>query len=495
MKFFSLTLTMVMGLAPLSSTAQEVQEGTATITEDIAPPPPLPRLTETQEESARSVPQTTYAAEKVGEQKSLLLRDGTRVQGTVLRADAEFVILKTALGELAVPRSSIQPMFLRLKFLDGDVIVGELLAEDEGSFLIDGVFGQMKVRRDQLIGFERAYFKNQLARIPGASTGSPDGFAQRRKNDGAQRFSHSNIEPLIDIFFEPTGYTFQQGDIYISGLSFGYGFTDNFHATVNVLELVGLNSNGMPNLRATTKWNFFKRKNAKREWLMSAVLAGDAFTRLGNQQRIKSNTEFTRSATDSDEDATPEDREWTVSKEGTLSVTGNRNTNFFGDESNDDSQDGEFYITDIDQADDDGWSCYTDTEPAEALRVTGNCSSSNNDSMGGPRAELYFANTYSWLLQRGGRFGWHNGVKLSMDALNYNNWTADPTYRVYSAFDLDLNHKFKLLGEIFYDPNYKAIFTDVEDIGLDFGMMYAFTPDFRVLIHLEGPFLGLFWRF
>jgi len=113
----------------------------------------------------------------------------------------------------------------------------------------------------------------------------------------------------------------------------------------------------------------------------------------------------------------------------------------------------------------------------------------------GPRAELSLANTYSWLLDRGGRFGWHNGVKLSIDSANYNNWTADPTYRVYSAFDLDLNHKFKLLGEVFYDPNYKALFTEVEDIGLDFGMLYAFTPDFRVLVHLEGPFLGLFWRF
>ena len=31
--------------------------------------------------------------------------------------------------------------------------------------------------------------------------------------------SASSIEPLIDIFFSPTGYTFQKGDIYVSGFS------------------------------------------------------------------------------------------------------------------------------------------------------------------------------------------------------------------------------------------------------------------------------------
>ncbi len=495
MRQSSFICTLLFGcvsLGALPAGAQDTEAATKAETPKVAseevltPPPPLPAAY--QRKAPNKVPEAkTFAAEEEGEQKNLLLRDGTRVRGKVLRADAEFIVLETAIGELSVPRTAIQPTYLRLEFIDGDIIVGELLAENETSFLIDGVFGQMEIRRDQIVGFERAYFKDQLARIPGTSSGSADSFVQGQKNSRRQNFSHSSIEPLIDIFFSPTGYTFQEGDIYVSGFSLGYGFTDNFHATVNILELVGLNGNGSPNLRATTKWNFLKKKNAKREWLMAAVLAGDVHTRLGSQQVTKRNVGLTRSST--------EDDYWQITQDSTLEVTTTRNSNFFGGDSDDNGSIGGEYIGSV-QDGDDYWQCYGNTAPNEnALSATADCERDGSDTVAGPRGQLFLANTYSWLLDRGGRFGWHSGVRLSMDQLNYQNWVADPTYRVYSAFDLDLNSRFKLLGEVFYDPNYKAIFTNVEDIGLDFGMMYAFTPDFRVLVHLEGPFIGLFWRF
>ena len=230
-----------------------------------------------------------------------------------------------------------------------------------------------------------------------------------------------------------------------------------------------------------------KKKNAKREWLMAAVLAGDASTRLGNQQTRKYNLELTRDSSD--------DANWRIANDTAAQTTTSRNSNFFGGDSGDDSYpDGE-WVGNATQGEDE-WECYGQTAPTEdALTATADCQLQGDRNITGPRAQLFLANTYSWLLDRGGRFGWHNGVRLSVDQMNYQNWTADPTYRVYSAFDLDLNNRFKLLGEVFYDPNYKAIFTNVEDIGLDFGMMYAFTNDFRVLVHLEGPFVGLFWRF
>ncbi|MBL90440.1 MAG: hypothetical protein CMH56_01320 [Myxococcales bacterium] len=491
---WSLLLTgLVVLMAPPSLANDETATEAAPPTDEVTPPPPIPSVFK-REAPTKAAPAPAFVSESEGEEKSLLLRDGTRVKGKVVRADAEFIVIATSLGELAVPRSAIQPTFLRLELLDGDIIVGELLAENEDSFLIDGVFGQMEIRRDQISGFERAYFKDQLARIPGTSTGSADSFA-RAKAEGGQRFSHSSIEPLIDIFFSPTGYTFAKGDIYISGLSLGYGFTDNFHATVNILELVGLNSLQSPNLRATAKWNFFKRKNAKREWLMAAVLAGDVQTRLGTSSSIIRDVQLTRNSTGNDDQTDPADSQWQIQSQGDSTTTFQRSSNFFGDSDEDESSREEYYFTDVQVGEEDYYSCYSNSDPTEQTTALASCYSQDGQSASGSRGELFLANTYSWLLDRGGRFGWHNGLKLSVDTRNYDNWAADPTYRVYSAFDLDLNPKIKLLGEVFFDPNYKSLFTDLEDVGLDVGMMYAFTTNFRVMFHLDAPFIGLFWRF
>ena len=38
-------------------------------------------------------------------------------------------------------------------------------------------------------------------------------------------------EQLTDLFFDPTGYTFQQSTLYLSGLSFGFGVSDRFQIT------------------------------------------------------------------------------------------------------------------------------------------------------------------------------------------------------------------------------------------------------------------------
>ena len=53
-------------------------------------------------------------------------------------------------------------------------------------------------------------------------------------------------------------------------------------------------------------WDF-EKENAKREWLMAAVLAGDVSTRLGNQQTRKYNLEITRESSD--------DANWSIAKE------------------------------------------------------------------------------------------------------------------------------------------------------------------------------------
>ena len=92
-------------------------------------------------------------------------------------------------------------------------------------------------------------------------------------------------------------------------------------------------------------------------------------------------------------------------------------------------------------------------------------------------------------------------------------------YRYYYGLDLDINSKLKMVGEIFYDPNYLELwqkmeyddryyeqandFSDSEvekpddayPIHMDFGFIYAFNESFRFGIHFQQPFISIYWKF
>ena len=70
-----------------------------------------------------------------------------------------------------------------------------------------------------------------------------------------------------------------------------------------------------------------------------------------------------------------------------------------------------------------------------------------------------------------------------------------PSFRLYGAFDLDVSRDFKILGELFYDPDYFSITRDHPKVGVDVGLMWAYSETLRFLVHLDVPFVGIYWRF
>ena len=66
---------------------------------------------------------------------------------------------------------------------------------------------------------------------------------------------------------------------------------------------------------------------------------------------------------------------------------------------------------------------------------------------------------------------------------------------MYNGFDVDLNRRIKLIGEIFYDPDFQNYMTDEKYWGADMGVMFAMSENFRFLLHTHPYFVGLYWRF
>ena len=113
----------------------------------------------------------------------------------------------------------------------------------------------------------------------------------------------------------------------------------------------------------------------------------------------------------------------------------------------------------------------------------------------GQKHQFYFAHSFSKALKKGGRVGFHMGGILELNHINYERWSKRPSYRVYTGMDLDLSKKYKLLAEMLYDPDFVSIVNPERKLAMDIGLMYAWTDKFRFLVHLQVPFIGLYWRF
>ena len=116
----------------------------------------------------------------------------------------------------------------------------------------------------------------------------------------------------------------------------------------------------------------------------------------------------------------------------------------------------------------------------------------------GWQTRFYLAQSLSILLERGGRLGLHLGGQFELNSFNVEELDNPKrqSYRFHFGFDIDLSRRFKLLGEMFYDVDrVNNVITGGDGpVGVDFGLMFAFTQNFRMQIHLQPWFLGLYWR-
>ena len=106
--------------------------------------------------------------------------------------------------------------FIFLK--SGDKLRGIIISESDEGVTVKAKFGEVFVSHDKI---ERIDFK---------SMGRARGQLTRPGQVERGRWYYGN-ERLIDIYFDPTGYTLEENVLYLSGLSWGYGLSDKVHIT------------------------------------------------------------------------------------------------------------------------------------------------------------------------------------------------------------------------------------------------------------------------
>ena len=154
----------------------------------------------------------------LGQEKTFHLKSGDTITGSVKSETDSTYIVTTSFGEITISKNDVklEEVFIFLK--SGDKLRGIIVSESEEGITIKAQFGEVFVARDKI---ERINFKSMgRARGPLARPGQTE----------HGRWYYGN-ERLIDLYFDPTGYTLEENVLYLSGLSWGYGLSERIHIT------------------------------------------------------------------------------------------------------------------------------------------------------------------------------------------------------------------------------------------------------------------------
>lgn len=397
------------------------------------------------------------------EEQAFELKDGTKLKGIVLEETDSVIKIATSFGTIDLQKENIVKKNYKVILNSGEEFVGKKQSESDEILILKTSVGDIHIQKMDIVSIEEV----------GATTKSQPTRQYRRRggilglfnNAGSNRDVDFSLgeEQLIDLFFDPTGYTLDQSTLYLSGLSFGFGVTDKLHITTKWGGFFWGDMNFRPKFNVFKNGNWQKQQSFsvgahyhsrwwpnRYEWKSGDLLVNGQTKYWGGFYRVGENPEYNYV----DED---------YYNEGCCINRVNDGDGFF---------------------------------VVEMIELFGAYTSSN------ARPELKGRTSHTI----GGNVQY---VMSEKETSSY--------YRVYYGLDMDINPRLKMISEIFYDPNYLEMWqkgeydndywnsedlsntpvekpNDYRPIHLDFGFMYAVNESFRFGIHFQQPWIGFYWK-
>ena len=429
-----------------------------------------------------------------------VLKDGTKLKGTVLSESDTDLVVQTSFGAVTIKKSDLVLKEYKVKMLSGDVFKGTKQKDTDTDIHLLTNIGLLKLSKDNIASIE------EIGKI------STNGYVHKRRprslfgflnNTSAGKNTDFSIgeEQLIDLFFDPTGYTLSQSTLYLSGLSFGFGVTDRFQISSKWASYFWGDMNIRPKFQVFKIGNWEKQQALsigahyhtrwmpnKYEW-QSGSIEVPVYT--GDQKWDEEcPDEFDYYCWEQTAQKDYETKYWgryyKMNEEINYSIRENEPNGY--NENN-----LQFY--------DHEPTYYVDRDTDENFDFSA-------------MIELFGAYTYSKA-----RSGLKGRISHTIGGnFQYVN-NDDPLmfYRIYYGLDVDITPKVKMISEIFYDPNYLEFWQLMEyddhycygaeclndepvekptynPIHLDFGFVYALNESFRFGVHFQQPFVAFYWK-
>ena len=414
------------------------------------------------------------------QEQTFKLKDGTVIVGTVQEETETTYIIETKHGSVTVNKNELVQTEYEINLNSGESFSGTKLSETNEIIQLKTKMGTLNIEKSDILNIKESGQVTQTGEKKEGSTlkyRRPYSLADLLFGTGTGTESASKDiefalgdERLIDTFFDPTAYVLDDGTLYLSGLSFGFGLSDKLMVTSRWWDFSWGNFNLRP------KYIFFQKGNWEKE---SALAIGGHFHTYWRPNKVVWQAGTASVCVDSHDsgNCTYEERNYGGYFPLGATIKGSNNSD---DEEN-----------------------YLDINETEDL-----------DFM----VELFSAYTFS-KARKGMRGRISNTIgALVQIPLNHNTYP----YRIYWGLDVDITPQLKMIGEAFYDPffldlsqrsNYDGRFGDnwtyktnispvteddfksVRPIHFDFGFIYAVNEHFRFGIHTQPYIIAFYWKF
>jgi len=157
--------------------------------------------------------------------KTLTLKSGDKITGQVVEeTDTTLTVINPLMGQMVINKSDLKERVITVKLMSGDKIGGTLVSRSATEIVVATAFGNVSIPADQIDTIDEAGTSVQTVRH------TPFGTTVVSSSAGSDEWFFSR-ERLMDVWFDPTGYTIGKNKLYMSGLSWGFGLTDKVQVT------------------------------------------------------------------------------------------------------------------------------------------------------------------------------------------------------------------------------------------------------------------------
>ena len=140
------------------------------------------------------------------QEKTFHLKSGDTVSGSVKSETDSTYTVVTSFGEIIINKNEVKPEEAFIFLKSGDKLRGIIISESKEGVTVKAQFGEVFISQDKI---ERIDFKSMGSVRRGFS----------RPGQSEEGRWYYGDERLIDIYFDPTGYTLGNNVLYLSGLS------------------------------------------------------------------------------------------------------------------------------------------------------------------------------------------------------------------------------------------------------------------------------------
>ena len=399
-----------------------------------------------------------------GMKKLFHLRDGTIRDGEILSIENDLVVLKTASGTFNIPSDQFLSETADITNKKSELFKGVVLGETVEEFIIRTAYGDAIVQKRDIRTMKRYH-----------------GGVLDRQYEEKRKF-YQGAAQLIHIFMDPTAFPLAGNTFYLSGLSVGYGLTENFMVTTK------FGSNFSGDLNFHPRMRFYHRKSAEKE---VAATLGFGLHRAYSINSIiaKYSHAITLTNKESGYEKTLEESEFNA---------------------------GDVLKDKVDNT------LYAETYLVFSSRSVNPTGRGKMGWSAGAKVSNAFMNRDTWRKDEITLYAKAGQETADADSIFGISWSGDVKYKVpfrcWLSLEYDLRTNLKFVGSAWIDNGYKTLklsqtirdyfgadntpaFSldsprgDASMIDFDFGMLYAVNDNFRVGIHFQQPYIDFYWEF